>query len=80
MWLAKADHDNITGMPCDECSRLFNQFEAALAAYRDAVGGMSGLHGFDLRFAATQGGQRRLDTALRPAVPLCRNTSNITRT
>lgn len=41
-------------MPCEECSRLFNQFEAALAAYRDAVGGMSGLHGFDLQFHAAQ--------------------------
>jgi predicted DsbA family dithiol-disulfide isomerase len=39
-------------MPCDECSRLSNQFTVALAAYKDAVGGMSGLHGFDLQFRA----------------------------
>jgi len=39
-------------MPCDECSRLLSQFNASLAAYKEAVGGMSGLHGFDLKFHA----------------------------
>lgn len=39
-------------MPCEECGRLLNQFEAALADYKDAVGGISGLHGFDLQFRA----------------------------
>jgi len=42
-------------MSCDECSRLMNQFNAALDAYKDAVGGTSGLHGYDLNFhAATE--------------------------
>jgi hypothetical protein len=40
-------------MQCDECSRLLNQFNMALADYKNAVGGVSGLHGFDLHFQAS---------------------------
>jgi hypothetical protein len=39
-------------MPCEECNRLINRYNAAVAAYREATGGTSGLHGWDLRFRA----------------------------
>lgn len=53
-------------MACEECNRLFNQLETALASYKDATRGASGLHGYDLQFHASQEriekARRRLET------------------
>ena len=40
-------------MPCENCERLFSQLESALAAYKDAMGNISGLHAWDLKFNAS---------------------------
>ncbi len=41
-------------MPCEECARLSSQLESAQAAYRAAVGSVSGLHAYDLQFGESQ--------------------------
>jgi hypothetical protein len=47
-------------MHCAECSRLFNQLEVSLAAYKEVARSASGLHGFDLQF---HDARERTDTA-----------------
>jgi hypothetical protein len=49
-------------MLCEECDRLTNSYEVAHEAYKLALGGMSGLHGFDLQF---RDANERLEKALR---------------
>jgi hypothetical protein len=56
-------------MSCEECSRLSSQVEAALSAYRAAVGGASGLHAYDLQFGQSQ---QRIDKA-RQHLERCRS-------